>query len=81
MRSACIQAVSKAVVRQITHAEVANIESRIRKTWRYLWQADQQTLSELRRDGACNPVTPVLKVIEVFKRFSRGCKSRPALDG
>ncbi|MEI6269892.1 MAG: hypothetical protein WCP01_13515 [Methylococcaceae bacterium] len=41
MRSACIQSVSKAVVRQITQAEAAKIEGRIRKTRRYLWQADQ----------------------------------------
>jgi hypothetical protein len=30
------------------------------------------------RDGVCNPVTHVLKAIEVFKRFGRGCKPRPA---
>jgi len=33
---------------------------------------------ELTRDGVCNPVTHVLKAIETFKRFSRGCKPRPA---
>jgi len=32
----------------------------------------------LRRDGVCNPVTYVLKAVEVFKRFGRGCKPRPA---
>ena len=41
MRSAGIQAVSKAVGRQITQAEDAKIEGRIRKTQHYLWQADQ----------------------------------------
>ena len=28
---------------------------------------------DLKRDGVCNPVTHVLKAIEVFKRFGRGC--------
>ena len=38
------------------------------------------TLLELmRRDGVCNPVTYVLKAVEVFKRFDRGCKPRPAV--
>jgi len=32
----------------------------------------------LKRDGVCNPVTHVLKVIENRKRFGRGCKPRPA---
>ena len=32
----------------------------------------------LKRDGVCNPVTLVLKALEAVKRFSRGCKPRPA---
>ena len=32
----------------------------------------------LKRDGVCNPVTHVLKALETVKRFSRGCKPRPA---
>jgi hypothetical protein len=35
---------------------------------------------KLKRDGVCNPITHVLKAIEVFKRFGRGCKPRPASD-
>jgi hypothetical protein len=31
--------------------------------------------SNLKREGAFNPVTHVLKAIAVFKRFGRGCKS------
>jgi len=31
----------------------------------------------LKRDAACNPVTQVLKAIEVFKYFGRGFKPRP----
>ena len=31
-------------------------------------------------DQACNPVTHVLKAIEVFKRFGRGYKPRPASE-
>ena len=33
---------------------------------------------KLRRDGVYNPIAHVLKVIEAFKRFGRGCKLRPA---
>ncbi len=33
---------------------------------------------DMKRDGACNPVTHVLKALKVFKRFGRDCKSRPA---
>ena len=31
----------------------------------------------LKRDWVYNPVTQVLKALEVFKRFGRGCKPRP----
>jgi len=34
----------------------------------------------LKRDGVCNPVTHVLKAIEVAKRFSRGYNPRPAMS-
>jgi hypothetical protein len=34
----------------------------------------------LKRDGVCNPVTHVLKVIKNFKRFGRGCKPRPTSE-
>ncbi|MFI3197405.1 MAG: hypothetical protein QX196_03690 [Methylococcaceae bacterium] len=33
----------------------------------------------LKRDGICNPVTPVLKAIEAFKRFGRGCKTKTGI--
>jgi len=32
----------------------------------------------LKHDGVYNPVTHILKAIEVFKRFGRGYKPRPA---
>ncbi len=32
---------------------------------------------DAKRDGVCNPVTHVLYA-DVFKRFRRGCKPRPA---
>jgi len=35
----------------------------------------------LKRDAVCNAVTHVLKAIKVFKRFSQGCKPRPAWVG
>ncbi len=35
---------------------------------------------KLKRDGVCNPVTHVLKVIEVFKRIGWGFKSRPTSE-
>ncbi len=31
-----------------------------------------------KRDGVCNPVTHVSKTIKTSKRFSLGCKPRPA---
>jgi hypothetical protein len=56
MRSACIQGISQAVGRQITQAEAAKIEDRIRKAQRYLWQADRQAMSGLKRDGGATPL-------------------------
>ncbi len=47
MRAQCIQAVSQALGRQITQAQAAKIEDRIRKAQRYLWQTDRQTMSGL----------------------------------
>jgi len=47
MRPECIQAVSQAIGRQITQAEAIKIEDRIRKSQRYLWQTDRQTMSGL----------------------------------
>ncbi len=38
----------------------------------------QKEIVMLKRDGVCNPVTYVFKAIEVFKRFGRGYKPRPA---
>jgi hypothetical protein len=28
----------------------------------------------MKRDGVCNPVTHVLQIAEIFKRFGQGCK-------
>ncbi len=39
-----------------------------------------RTGNTLERDGVCNPVTHVLRAIEVFKRFGRGYKPRPASE-
>lgn len=50
MRADCIQAVSKAIGRQITQAEAAKIEDRISKAQRYLWQTDRQTMAGLSKD-------------------------------
>jgi hypothetical protein len=38
----------------------------------------KKVLDEPKRDGACNPVTHVLKSVALFKLSVLGCKPRPA---
>ena len=38
---------------------------------------DMKIMKDTKRDEVCNPVTRVLYA-DVFKRFRRGCKPRPA---
>ena len=46
-----------------------------------IYQQSIQSINTLKRDGVCTPVTHVLQITEIFKRFSRGCKPRPASRG
>jgi hypothetical protein len=43
-----------------------------------IYEQSVQSINTLKRNGACNPVTQVLQTTEIYKRFSRSCKSRLA---
>jgi hypothetical protein len=46
-----------------------------------IYEQSVRSINTLKRNGVCNPVTQVLQVTEIYKRFSRGCKSRLASRG
>jgi hypothetical protein len=46
-----------------------------------IYEQSIQSINTLKRNGACNPVTQVLQITEIYKRFGRDCKPRPAFRG
>ena len=41
-----------------------------------IYEQSVQSINTLKRNGVCNSVTEVFQAPEIYKRFSRSCKSR-----